>query len=61
MEFKIEITGNEFKLVTMMFVDDRDFTTLGKRNDSMWDKVHQQHQSKVHDWSGGLCCSRAHI
>ena len=32
-EVKIAITGNEFKLVTVMFIDERYFTTLGKIHD----------------------------
>ena len=46
-EFKTSITGNEFMLVTMMFFYDRDFTTLGKRNYSLWDEVHQNIKVKL--------------
>ena len=36
-EIQTEITGDDFKLMTIIFVYDGDFTTLGKITDSYWD------------------------
>ena len=42
-EIKTAITGDEFNLVTMVFVNDKDFLTLDKRTNSRWYEVMQQH------------------
>ena len=38
----------------MMFVYDMNFMTLGKRTDSQWGDLPQQHQITVDEQSGGL-------
>ena len=42
-EIKTAIIGDDFKLVTMMFVKDGDFPNLGKRPDCHMGEVLQQH------------------
>ena len=51
---KTSITGNEFRIVTMMFVDDGSFKTLGKRTYSQWYEVLKQQKRTVDDCSGLL-------
>ena len=46
-EIKTEITGNDFNLATVMFVDNRYFPTLYKITDSQWNEVLQPHQITV--------------
>ena len=53
-EIKTAIIGGDFNLATLMFVNDGDFTNLGKRTDSQWDEVPQQKQRIVKNWIGGL-------
>ena len=53
-EIKTEITWDDFKLVTMMFVYEGDFPTSGKKTDNRWDEVLQQNKIRVYDWSGYL-------
>ena len=43
-EIKTVITGDDLKIVTMMFVEDGEFPTLGKRADTQWEEVLKQHQ-----------------
>ena len=58
---KNSITGDDFNLVTMMFVDNEYFTTLGERSDNQWEEMPQQYQITVDDWSGGLRVSGVHL
>ena len=53
-EIKREITWDDLKLVTMMFVNDGDFSTLGERTYIQWDEVMKQNQRTMNNWSGGL-------
>ena len=60
-KIKTEITWDDFKIVALMFVYDRDFPTLGNKTDSRWDEVLQQHQGTVYDWSGHLRVSGGNL
>ena len=60
-EIKTIITGDILKLVIVTFVDDRYFLTLGKRIDSRWEEVLQQHQRIEDDWGAGLRLSGVHL
>ena len=53
-EIKTKITGDNFKIATMIFFDSGDFNTLGNRTDSKWEEVLQQHQRTVDVLSKGL-------
>ena len=61
LEIKIVINGNDFKLVTTMFINDRDFKTIRKRTDSLWYEVHKKNQRTVDDWSGGIGLFGGHL
>ena len=58
---KTEITGDDFKLVTMMFVGDEYFTTLGKITVIQWWKVLYQKKITMDKCSGGLGVSGGHM
>ena len=60
-EVKTSITGDNFKLVITMFVDNGNFATLGKRTNSQSYEVLQQHQIIVYALGGGLIVSVGHI
>ena len=61
MVIKTPIAGDVFKLVTMMLVDDGVLTTLVNITDSIWEKVHQQHQRTFYYWSEGMGLSQGHL
>ena len=47
-EIKTAITGDYFKLLTMIFFDNGDFPKLVEITDSQWDEVLQKHQHTVY-------------
>ena len=53
-EIKTAITGDDFELVTMIFVADVYFPSLGGRTNSQWCYLLQQHQRTVDGLIGGL-------
>ena len=46
-EMKTFITGDDFKLITMIFIDDGDFMTQVNVTYRKWDEVLQQHEITV--------------
>ena len=55
------VIGYDLKLVTIMFVDGGYFMYKVMITDSQWDKVFQQNQITLDDWSGGLGVFRVHM
>ena len=60
-EIKTSIKGEDFKLETMMFVNNGYFNTSRKTTDIQWEDVTRQHQITVDDWSGLLRISVGNI
>ena len=50
-EIKTEITRDNFNILTIIFVKNRDFTTLGKKINSQGGDLIKQHQIIMYDWS----------
>ena len=60
-EIKTSIIGGDFKILTMMFFNDRHFNNFGNRTNSKWYEVLQQWHITMYFWSGGLIVYGGHL